>query len=129
MSAKNDIIHNLTMRLPDNFPQFFEAERKTFEDQNGGITFHGIFLALSAYVQKHYADLSDDQLVGFWEWIEWQFKSTNENLSNAVWTCFLECIAGTEAERHSRPFMPESLLEWFDGFMHRGKRKQRWFEK
>ena len=37
MSAKNDIIHNLTIRLPGNFSQFFEAERKTFEDLNGGI--------------------------------------------------------------------------------------------
>lgn len=129
MTTKKDIVHNLTIRLPSSFPARFQEERKVYEDTNGGITFCGLFSALAAYIQGHFADLSDEQNREFWEWIEWQTQSTDEVLVTAVITCFMEFVVDTDAEIHSRPFMPESLVAWCDSFMGRGRQKQRWFER
>jgi len=129
MTQKKDIVHNLTIRLPPTFPALFQHERNAYEDANGGITLGGLFCALSAYIESHFAELSADQHREFWEWIEWQSQSDDDDLVTAVVTCFMECVVDTDAEAHSRPFMPPSLVTWCDGFMDRGQRKRRWFER
>lgn len=128
MSRVTDIVHNITIRCP-GFAEFWHEERRMHSDQDNHITVHGAFSVLSAFMDQHFKQLTEDQHRDFWEWIEWQTESSDEAISNAAVTCFLENIADTDVETHCRHFMSPGLTKWLDGFMNRGHRKKRWFEK
>lgn len=127
MSRIKDIVHNITIRCP-GFAEFWPKERSWHTDQQGQISLCGVFEVLTAYMNQQGTQLRDDQLRELWEWIEWQSTSSDEDLSTAAVTCFLENVADTDVELYSKPFMPPSLVKWFDEFLNRGHRKKRWFE-
>ena len=127
MSRVTDIVHNISTRCPA-FAEFWPEERRMHSDENGHITLHGVFSVLSDFVALRYDQLTDEQHRDFWEWIEWQATSTDETLSDAAVTCFLENVAGTDVETHCRQFMSPVLKKCLDDFMRRGRRKKRWFE-
>lgn len=124
MSFTDDVVHNISIRCP-GFAEYWTENRHRQSDESGHVTLHGTFSVLSEFMEDHFRSLSDEQHLEFWEWIEWQVTSSDEELSNAAVTCFIENVADTEVETYCTPFMPAVVAEWFDRVMHRVPRKKR----
>lgn len=90
-----------------------------FIDKNGGYTLHGLFSQFSNYFRQNINDISDDQLKDFFSNIEiWIVNDiyNDDELANAVCTCFLELIAREEFAQRIKPFMGKKSLEYYSHY-------------
>jgi hypothetical protein len=128
MSRIDDIVHNISIRTP-SLAEYWPHGRQSYTDENGDISVHGVFCVLADYMRDQHVEFTREQLADLWEWIDWQLSSTDETISHAVCSCFLEIVADTDVEESSRQFMSDTAAEYVDQFMGRGRRKKRWFER
>ena len=128
MSVVDEVLHNMAIRCP-GFAAFLEERRSGQTRADGSLSMCGAFFLLTDYMDEHHTELDEHQQRAFWEWIDWQVESGDEELAEVSVTCFLENITDTPVETHGREFMPERIKKWLDDLAGRGRRTKRWFEK
>lgn len=117
------------------FPAFSEAWNSVDnyqKEEDGDYTYHGLFIEFSFFFNDNIKNFSDEQLRELFSSIEkWEVQETasNENwlsgkvdeaqqLSNAIFTCFLEGIAGEGFTERIKPFMGKKSLEYYSHYDH-----------
>ncbi len=106
-------------RLSELVPGFGAAwPGGSFIEEDGFFTVHGVFSELSSYIRDHSATIGEDTWRNLFRYVE-QCVNTDphsENgLSDAACTCFLENIAGeAEISRTVLPHLGSESRKYFD---------------
>ena len=88
----------LLARVSESVPGFGAAwPGSLFLEEDGSFTVHGVFSELSSYVRDHFPEFAQGTWTGLFQYVE-QCVTTDvhsqDGVSNAACTCFLENIAG-----------------------------------
>jgi len=91
-------------RLVALFPEFaahWDDPGNCFREDDGSFNSYGVFAEFSGFFRDRYEQLSPDQLGALGQLVSDWAGSPDDELANAVATCFLEHVA---CERFSRGF-------------------------
>ena len=125
-------VKNFLIKLFPNFSEVWDSTDNYQRGEDGSYTYHGLFIEFSPFFINNINSFSDVQLKELFSNIEkWEVKETasfedwqnnkvneEEQLSNAVFTCFLENIAGEGFSERLKPFMGEKSLEYYSHYDH-----------
>lgn len=101
------------------FSRRWVSEDNLHIDDGGYYTLHGLFTEFSSYFIEKINDISDEQLKDLFANIEtWIIndKNNDNDLANAVCTCFLEYIAAEGLTQTIKPFMGKKSLEYYSHY-------------
>lgn len=121
--TKEEVAKYLIELFP-GFSKVWNSGDTLYREEDGSYTYHGLFLEFSVYFRDHFNDFSDEQLKKLFSKVEgWERKETSSSpkddeqlLSNAVFTCFLENIAGEGFTRRIEPFMGKKSREYYSHY-------------
>ena len=99
---KNDLLKFYFELFPD-FENIWNSEDNLFRE-NENFTAHGVCVEFSHFFQENHADFSKDQLKILFEEIE-KISIKDDEIKNAIYTCFLEIVATTESSKFAKSFM------------------------
>jgi hypothetical protein len=97
--------HALLERLVGLFPDFarcWDDPGNCFREDDGSFNKYGVFAEFSGYFREHCEEFSPNRLAALGALVSEWAASTDDELANAVATCFLESVSG---ERFSRDFV------------------------
>ena len=111
---EKDLLKFFTLVFPD-FNEVWNSEENYSRDKNV-FTSHGVCAEFSHYFIENYITFSIEQLKSLFNKIEELIgNSEAENeIDNALCTCFLENIAQTESGNLAKQFMGKRSKEFFD---------------
>ena len=129
--TKEEVKIFLIKLFPD-FSEVWASNDNLFINEDGSYTYHGLFSEFSNYFRDNFKNFSDDQLMILFSNIEkWEVQETAtleewragqvddaQQLSNAVFTCFLENIAGEGLTERIKLFMGKKSLEYYLHYDH-----------
>lgn len=126
LSVLSSIVLKAAMRmyLYEQFKGFSRVwldKTNLFIEQNGGYTLHGLYSQFSNYFRQNINSFNDDQLKIFFINLEiWiaNDKYNDDDLANAICTCFLELIAREGFTKRIKPFMGKKSLEYYSRYDH-----------
>ena len=98
------------------FEKAWKSEGNVF-CENDNFTSHGVCAEFSHYFKDNFESFSDENLKSLFQQIEeivtGDAKNENET-TNALYTCFLENIAQTEAGNSSEKYLGKKSREYFN---------------
>jgi hypothetical protein len=124
--TKEDVKNFLTRIFPEYLESWNSADNYS-KEEDGNYTYHGLFSEFSHFFISNIRTFSDEQLGELFSAIEkWELPETETLedwktghvddvllLSNAVFTCFLENIAGEGITKRIKPFMGDRSFEYY----------------
>lgn len=121
--TKEEVKSFLIKLFPD-FSGNWASNDNLFINEDGSYTYHGLFSEFSNYFRDNFKNFSDEQLRELFSSIEkWEVQETAnyeeddaQLLSNAVFTCFLENIAGEGFTERIKPFMGKKSFEYYSHY-------------
>lgn len=125
-------VKDFLIKLFPDFSKVWEQADNYQKKDNGSYTYHGLFIEFSSFFKENIKNFSDEQLKGLFLNIEkWEvqeavildeLKTENlddkQQLSNAVFTCFLENIAGEGFTDRLKPFMGKKSFNYYLHYDH-----------
>lgn len=123
-------VKDFLFKLFPDFSIVWESSDNYNKNRDGSFSYHSLFLEFTPYFWEGFKEFSDEQLKELFSTIEsWEVEQTwsvedsfNDNLndtqrlSNAVFTCFLEDIAGRGFTERLKPFMGPKSLEYYSHY-------------
>lgn len=111
--TKEDLLEFFISIFPE-FEAVWNAETNYFRDNNF-YTAHGICSEFSHYFRENYREFSRQQLFLLFNKIEENvgIQEEEDEIDNALSTCFLENIAQTESGDYTKQFMGKNSKEYF----------------
>ena len=110
------VLKNLTKMFPD-FAAVWGSPDNCFLDDDGAFTYHGLFSEFSHYVRDNFALMEGQKKEELFHFIESCVSNDalhDEELGNAVFTCFLENLAGGRLSPEYRRYMGSKSLQFFN---------------
>ena len=109
----------LLAQLCEFLPGFGAAWRDSlFVGEDGSFTVHGVFSEFSSYVRDHFPEFGEHTWSELFVYVERCVatdKHSENGVSNAACTCFLENIAGEgELSRVVSPYLGPESRKYFD---------------
>lgn len=111
---KNELLKFLISVFP-SFEDAWNSEDNLFREKDN-FTSHGVCAEFSHFFQSNYKDFSNEQLKVLFDEIE-EISVNDDELTNAIHTCFLENIAQTESLDFSKSFIgkkAENFIKQFE---------------
>lgn len=125
---KKEQVLDYLIHLFPGFSELWSSKDNLFTYEDGSYTYHGLFSEFSQFFKDNFSSFSDEQLMDLFARVEkWEVKETArigdkpteaQQLSNAVFTCFLEYIAGEGFTARLKPFMGKKSLEYYTHYDH-----------
>ena len=103
------------------FEAYWRLDDNLAVDDDGSYSLHGVCAELSGFFRESHFDLSRSQIKHLFGFVEDQLvdDSSEENdLDNALCTCFLENISSEACGEAARPFMGPKSRRYFDNWHH-----------
>lgn len=104
------------------FEAYWNHDRNCFRNDDGSYTYHGVCAEFSSFFREHYTQMSQDTLDELFDFIERNLVSSSKDeneLDNALCTCFLENISSEPCGEAAKPFMRPKARKFFD-YWHQG---------
>jgi hypothetical protein len=117
------VLKDLTRMFP-NFATVWGSLDNCFLDDDGAITYDGLFSEFSHYVRDNFALMEEHQKEKLFHFIESCVSNDglpDEELDNAVCTCFLENLAGERLSPEFRRYMGSKSLHFFNQWDNPGR--------
>jgi len=114
ITTAQDLLQFLTSNFPE-FENYWHSDDNYFVDDDGSYSASGVSAQFSHYFYEsdNAAKLNERSLVILFKFIEYESIRKNSELSDALFTCFVENIAQTNSGEFSKQFMQENTLEYF----------------
>ena len=112
----------LLARFIEFAPEFAEqwnSDSNCFRDKDGSYTYHGVCAEFSHFFRDNYSMISDETLDELFEFIEQHLVTTDKaenDLDNALCTCFLENISSEPCGEAAKPFMRAKARQFFNAW-------------
>ncbi|MBI2011788.1 hypothetical protein HYS91_03395 [Candidatus Daviesbacteria bacterium] len=125
-------VKEFLIKLFPGFSEVWNSEDNYQKEEDGSYTYHGLFIEFSPFFIDNINNFSDEQLkelfssIEKWEvqetatFEEWRSGKVDEAqlLSNAIFTCFLENIAGEGFTERIQLFMGKRSFEYYSHYDH-----------
>ena len=125
-------VKDFLIKVFPDFSKVWNSADNYQKEKDGDYTYHGLFIEFSPFFRDNIKNFSDVQLKELFSNIEkWEAKETAtvedwqsgkvddaQQLSNAIFTCFLENIAGEVLTERIKPFMGKKSLEYYLHYDH-----------
>ena len=105
--------HSLLEQLVGLFPEFgpfWDDPGNCFREDDGAFNFYGVFAQLASFVPE---GMTQSQRESLGTLVSECAASADEELSNAVCTNFIECVAWRAEGRMLKPHLTGAALEYF----------------
>jgi hypothetical protein len=116
MQTPATVLKDLVRILP-GFAPAWESPGNCFLDDDGSFTYHGLFSELGHYVRDNFEEIEErerEELFGFIESCVSNDTQSEDELDNAVCTCFLENVASEPLPPELRKYMGRKSLTFFN---------------
>lgn len=94
MASSDELIRDKLISMFPNFQAQWENEDNVWRGEDGSFTLWGLFSEFSHYVRGHFDQMPEPKRKELMDFIEACVTNDEDNLHNAVYTCFLENLAG-----------------------------------
>ena len=116
--SPDEMLAALTQMFPD-FDHYWRTEGCFLEESGWSDTpYHSLCGDFSSYIREHILSFDDAKMHQLCDYIE-QFvieDGDEEEIDNAVCTCFLENIGGNPIENQLRPYLKPKSLRFHQGW-------------
>lgn len=113
---KQELLAKLIEFAPP-FERQWNSESNCFRNDDGSYTYHGVCAEFSSYFRDNYRTMSDATLDALFDFFEQNLVASGKeenDLDNAICSCFLENIASEPCGEAARPFMRPKTRRFFD---------------
>lgn len=105
--------------IAPGFGEYWNDPENLFRADDGSFTFHGMFVEFSHYVREEFELLDEAtrvQLFQFAEECAAHRQRSDTELSNAVYTCFIENLTNEPISAQIRSYLGPKSLALFDAW-------------